>query len=497
MNKKFFGLLLAAPMMLGFGLTSCSNEDPIADQVSVRKNAVEVTMSASIENLTRTTLDVSETGLKFGWEIGDAVEVVNKANAEHLGTLYVTKLLNNDPHLCEFKGSIYVPETEGKIFLDFYYMGKGASMQEDNNFIAQDHNVDFSTQNGKADNLAANDILSGTSKEGGYTLEEVRGGNLGRINFSRHFAYGYFVMKYNDQVVNVAGKDVTISAASGTLNNRSTLSFADASFTDEAGNIVVTPETDQFYVQFVPSASVRMKFSVDMGDGIMEGTIGSTIASDTYYNDGNGGPIVIAMKYADGRDDKVNYELTFEDEEGGIINNETAFLADEEHTFKISDIDVTAPDKPGYTFKGWALKGTTDVVTTVTLQKQDPTASVYPVYEAIPVYTAMLHLYANFDGAKPEEIIIEKPFTAGGKAVFDISSKDYDSYVGTNGYKLPSRPGYTFLGWSENADADHAEGIDTVTIDTPSYPNQYYYAIWKKDDPRGVIVAPKAEGKDY
>ena len=89
---------------------------------------------------------------------------------------------------------------------------------------------------------------------------------------------------------------------------------------------------------------------------------------------------------------------------------------------------------------------------------------------------AELHLYANFDGANPEEIVIYKKFE-DGKALYDISSLDYGSYVGTDGSKLPVRDGYKFVGWNENEEV--TSGNSTSVEVYPNSKRADYFAVWE------------------
>ncbi|MDE5880532.1 MAG: InlB B-repeat-containing protein, partial [Muribaculaceae bacterium] len=141
------------------------------------------------------------------------------------------------------------------------------------------------------------------------------------------------------------------------------------------------------------------------------------------------------------------------------------------------------PKREGYEFAGWSPQ-----ISNLT-KDDEGQVTITATWKRL----ATLHLVANFDGANPEEIVIYKEFS-NGEAVFDIT-QDYSTYVGANGAKLPERPGYTFLGWSQ----DENGKVDTtsVTVSSPNHPNFYVYAVWKKNGSEAVVIAPGAVGSDY
>ncbi|MDE7096525.1 MAG: hypothetical protein K2O47_03435, partial [Muribaculaceae bacterium] len=69
MNKKVIGFLLAIPALMGFGLTSCSDEESIAVKETAQDKLVEVTVKASLSDLTRASLTPDKNIIKFEWDM--------------------------------------------------------------------------------------------------------------------------------------------------------------------------------------------------------------------------------------------------------------------------------------------------------------------------------------------------------------------------------------------------------------------------------------------
>ncbi len=184
MNKKVIGFLLAVPALMGFGLTSCSDEESIAGATGQDK-LVEVNVTASLADMTRASLTPDKNIIKFEWEVDDEITVVNAGNGKFLGTLKVSKL-HSDHRVCDFKGSAAIPA--GKVNLNFYYLGKDQKPSFAQDLTVNDYPVDFSNQDGTA-SFSANDILISTGE-----YNDVQDGDLGMVNFNRNFAYGRVIL---------------------------------------------------------------------------------------------------------------------------------------------------------------------------------------------------------------------------------------------------------------------------------------------------------------
>ncbi|MDE5876801.1 MAG: InlB B-repeat-containing protein, partial [Muribaculaceae bacterium] len=378
MNKKCIGLLLAIPALMGFGLTSCSNDEPILNQEVSSTKQVEVSFIAELGGASRASLTFDATkNLKFKWEQEDVVYAVNADNGKYLGKLTVSKVLE-DPRNCEFKGTLNLPSL-GEANLKFYYLGEKGKMEFDSEtYLPKDIEVDYSAQTGTAAELDDYDLLKA---ERAYKSSE--NGKLGRLSFTRHFSTAQFVLKYNGEELALNGRTVTISAAEGDLYNKASLNYKSGEYTHVPGNITVTPSTNNFYLNLIPTENVKFKFTVTMDNGeTFEGTKGGKIAEDTYYSD-NLDPIVVEMTHEDGRDNKydvrvignLNYEGSTA-EDGKTINTTLPY----EYTL-VGNLEE--PTREGFIFKGWgATAESTEAIATVKFDdKEILEKTVYAIWE--------------------------------------------------------------------------------------------------------------------
>ena len=98
--------------------------------------------------------------------------------------------------------------------------------------------------------------------------------------------------------------------------------------------------------------------------------------------------------------------------------------------------------------------------------------TLYAVWGDKPVQTKLTYK-ANFEGATPAEKVCELENNA------TVTILDY----GNAELGLPTRPGYEFLGWSENPNATEAtyKAGDKIIVDeTDATPKNILYAIWKQ-----------------
>lgn len=374
MNKKVIGFLLAIPSLMGFGLTSCSDEASLAVNEPSQDKLVNVTVTASLADLTRASLTPENDKIKFEWDINDKITVVNADNGKYLGTLTVNEIQASDHRVCKFSGSAEIPA--GEVNLNFFYLGKDKKATIKNDLTIEDYSVDFSQQNGSAASFSANDVLISTGK-----FTNVQDGNLGIINFDRNFAYGRFILKYNGDEIALAGKTVTISANSGNLYNKATLNFQTASYTKEEGSIVVTPTTNDFYVSFPETKGVNLKFEIEE----FNGTKMEKLIADTYYiRNANGDPIVVEMRHSDGSDDPRDFKLIYKSNYSeGPADAEYSWKAVSPYSYTVKTYEkafegkATDLTREGYEFIGWAEQAEPDVNSKL-YQAGDPYTVTYP-----------------------------------------------------------------------------------------------------------------------
>lgn len=104
----------------------------------------------------------------------------------------------------------------------------------------------------------------------------------------------------------------------------------------------------------------------------------------------------------------------------------------------------------------------------------DGVITLYAVWGDKPVQTKLTYK-ANFEGATPAEKVCELENNA------TVTILDY----GNAELGLPTRPGYEFLGWSEDRDATEADKLykagDQIIVDeTDATAKNILYAIWKQ-----------------
>lgn len=479
MAKKLFGWLLAVPALLGIGLTSCSSEEPVGKNNNSEKQIVHLSMTASIGNQTRATLTPEGKILKFKWEKDDQIKIVNAENGEYLGKMDVKEVLS-DPTKCKFDGDVSMPS--GKVTLNFYYLGKKGVMvaNSSNNYIPGDLEMDFSTQQGTAAELYDYDILCASK-----TYENGVGGGLGSVNFERNLSYGRFILKYNGEEINVSGKNVTISANTGNLYKKTSLNFKTQQYSKEEGQIVVTPQENSFYVTFVPTSAVNLKFTVDMGnEEIFEGTKGKELLSDTYYSAAEGAPIVVEMKHVDGRDDQKTFVLHYDQNYRGtddVVKNSEQSTEAQSYEFTVSSYEDLqfGQTRDGYDFKGWNTN-------------EDGTGTAYAAGSKITLtYDATLEgyglektLYAVWEKSTIDYKVTLKYDDDTTKEISNPSKEDEVSVsLPGDGNTNPTKEGYEFLGWKEEG-TDGPVSKDSWTL-TKDKPQVVLVPAWKENP--GII----------
>ena len=439
MKKKIFGLLLAAPLCMGMGLTSCSSDEPLsAGQTVLNEKLVDVTIDAVLPAGTRTTLTPEGEILKFKWEKNDVIKAVNVENGTYLGMLTVSEV-KADPTKCAFAGQLTVP-ADAPITINFYYLGKHemkTAFDADTKLVkADDIKLNFSSQNGSYNDFADDDILIATE-----SYQKVEGGNLGVLNFDRHFAYGRFILKYNGEELDLNGKTVTISAAEGDLYTTATLNPQTAKYTFVKGDeITVTPETNDFYVSLFP-AEVQLQFTVRMGENEeFNGVKGGKFVAATYYTaNTDGDPIVVEMKHEDGRDDEQTFTLTYHpnyeptDDLSKVYTKARVGSAD----FKVQTYDLFT--REGWELAGWNTEadGTGTAYAageTLTITYPETSATLYAQWKE-KEYTWTANWTNGYDGT------ILKTETVTGKAPYTTT---------LNFPAAPARDGYIFTGWEYN-----------------------------------------------
>ena len=152
------------------------------------------------------------------------------------------------------------------------------------------------------------------------------------------------------------------------------------------------------------------------------------------------------------------------------------------HTIAISDIKAAADRatvNSGYQIVGWSKEANANPKTWG-FDLKDPTAcnkgtTIYLVAkDPNPQVTYVLHYDANGGEGAPAS---QTTKSNTGKATFTVSSA------------IPTRDGYTFLGWADDADATAVQyhGGDEITL-TKDNPTKTIYAVWEAKNPQPPLI---------
>lgn len=463
MKKNLFGWMVAVSALFGMGLASCQSDDNLVIEERMGYKKIHVSLTASIGGEeTRATLTPEGSILKFAWEKGDAIEVINAADGEWLGKLHVTKV-QEDVRECIFDGDISAPN--GGCALNFYYLGKKGvcDASKENKYMPSPLMVDFSTQTGTAEELYDYDILIAQK-----SYESGVNGNLGKVDFGRYFSFGRFVLQIDGENLNIAGVPVTISANTGNLYSKSSLSFQSGKFKHEAGTITVTSSSENFYVNLIPSEAVNLKFTCKVGDDNFEGTIGDKLKQAFFYSN-NGEPIVVEMKtvrnYGIRYHSNFDTDQTYEDFRTGVIPDEGASFV-----LKETYGETGLPERQGYTFKGW---GATDDAGVNDVESKGTTVEIFE-----NSYGVIHDYYAVWEKNDIEYTIRYNTGNTGTIAEQTVSSKNDEVTIELNNGSTLSNPGYEFIGWSNQENATEGQLTWTLTKENPSVE---LYPVWKKN----------------
>ena len=159
------------------------------------------------------------------------------------------------------------------------------------------------------------------------------------------------------------------------------------------------------------------------------------------------GNITLTAKFSNPKNYNISYTLN-----GGTATNPTSYTAESD------TITLNNPTRTGYTFTGWSgtgLSGTNNM--TVTISKGSTGARTYTANWTLDTYNISYHLNGG---------------TAANQASYFVES-------GPITLNNPTKPGYTFTGWS-GTDLT-GENNTTVTIPKGSTGNREYTAHWTQD----------------
>ncbi|MDE7350566.1 MAG: hypothetical protein K2N25_05820, partial [Muribaculaceae bacterium] len=123
MAKKNFGTKLFAAALSTFALAGCQSESTLLEPAANNLRDVELTVTASKGELTRTNLNLSYDAKKLllTWNIDDKIQV-SEADGTYAGYLKVTKLIDGGT-TAEFKGIVSVLGDDGTHTFTFASLG--------------------------------------------------------------------------------------------------------------------------------------------------------------------------------------------------------------------------------------------------------------------------------------------------------------------------------------------------------------------------------------
>ena len=166
--------------------------------------------------------------------------------------------------------------------------------------------------------------------------------------------------------------------------------------------------------------------------------------------------------------EKYTYTLTY-NANGGSGAPEKQEVKDTTETSNTFTVSNQEPTREGYKFLGWSTSNATDATVnvgeTVTVTKDEPSKTIYAVWQQ-NTYTYTLTYDANGGSGAPDKQEVKDSTDASMN--FTVSSTK------------PSRDGYTFLGWATTKDATTSDVGETVTV-TKDAPSKTIYAVWKQN----------------
>jgi len=279
-------------------------------------------------------------------------------------------------------------------------------------------------------------------------------GGSARVNATGRTAVNSYSMGVSASgTLNING-NANVTATGGTASGSNPYSYGiHASFYLKGGSITMTGNNSATYDNYTVPMSFRYWTNATATSvGAVQGT-GTGIASGTSAT-----AITSAHKYA--RVEYVappTYTITYAGNGTGVTGVPAAVT-------KTHGVDIylshLTPSFAGYRFLGWS---TNNSATTATYREGDP----FTANANTTLYAVWIRAYT-----------ISYNINGGSGSVPAIQYLNQGSYVTLSSSPLPTRTGYTFLGWATNSSATAAThqpgGIYNTNADAT------LYAVWKK-----------------
>ncbi|MDE7419653.1 MAG: InlB B-repeat-containing protein [Muribaculaceae bacterium] len=467
MAKKNFGTKLFAAALATFALASCQSESTLLEPAANNLRDVELSITVSKGELTRTNLNLSEDEKKLllTWNEGDVIQV-SETDGKYAGFLTVTKLIDNGTK-AQFVGTVRTFADDGKHTFTFISLGKDVKYSAKQGVAMPNKVYDFSNQiNQGVEALAANDLLMTTGDV------EIKGGKatFNDLFMHRQFGFGHFTLLYNNEPLTFDANTV-VTVSKSDMNAGAEIEFPTTVTAKGEKSFTVATSENDFYVTLVPGTEkTPLEFTVTVGEYEYKGYSNPYLleANDFYrlaIEDGQelakARAIPINVVRTDGYDDTKDYTLVYNQNFG---TNETKTIdsqsAGNKCTFAVSDYnEVFDAANEGYDFIGWntAADGTGEAFaanTTITVEAPATSATLYAQWkESTYNWTVTWK-----DGYTEDPIKSENYNGTDGMSIVGEYPED------------PTREGYSFKGWDKYIDKLSKNETNVVIT-----------AQWKKD----------------
>lgn len=474
MKKLKLGLAWAAALSMMGGLASCQSED-IVSQGDDNTVAVKAVAHVTMGDDTRASFTPdAEAGLKFAWSTGDKIVVVSEDGRRNIGVMTLSG--EGGQPFGDFEGILNVRPNDTKV--NVYYLGRNKTEGLGNMAVSTGFNV--ANQNTGVANIADYAVM--------HTLADIAREEDGKVVMSftvkSIISYARFCFHLPD---GVSASDEAVTVKGKNIYNAYTLNFADASLSDKAeGEISIVPDwnTGDASMTFVPATGAVTEFEVTV-DGVV---YRAALDAKNYEKDKN----YCGNQPLHGKDiyftKDGEWTLNYDANGGTGAPDSMTDLQNFAPSCRML-VASQIPVREGYRFLGWADDADATVAQyqpggTVTITRPAVSKTIYAVWaeEEWHYKEYTLHYDTYGDETQFYSTYCKEPW------------KFY-----TDNAPVPTKAGYTFLGWADTQNATEVKYAKTgATIDlTKAVFTKTVYAVWKKNGAEGNVTVPGSKGTNY